>query len=721
MESKNKTIAAVGVIILVGIVIFLMNSGPDPEPTDPSTREEASTLDLDTEQERAAASFSEPTSTNGSSTSSSEEPQPTSERPPLEGDHILRVVLEGLSEEDAHPATITLTGVDHGRESWPFHFRRTWPGQGLVSEVAIDPFFSHVESQLHLWDLEIHELEVKVTHPRYLIGQGRTPLTTGVKQESGQTLYEIRVPMTPGVAHEYWPELTLHVLDANTRDHLENVELRMVPTAFMGLGQVPGEDTAFTPLAEGLNSPISLMGGREKGASDEWLTGLAIAPRKGQPPEMIELVQREETARGVVVYAWAPGYSWGRVTLDVASDAAREVLLESAGSLAVQLSNVQLDRYAELDTRATLWVDEIEENGYERRAWIANLDETLRDDGLWLGSLKPGEYAVSVRLGQGWSVPPILAREVVTIRAGQRHDLTLDLSDPPPPVATATLAGTISFPAFEGDEEASLQFYFENSGFRRPEVELPLAELRRSGLSRSTWQFLVEDLPVGRHQIQLDPFLVSWMVELPPEGIENLELEVEEFAEVVVETIDAETRELIPLEELYFRSQVKQPGQYHTIWTAAETEQPGRFRFRTVRGRATMWTQNMPEELGYGTGVKHLNLVNGLQTVPLELSPIYEIRFELRSGGEVLSRLDPLWNKLTRGMGRNVRAIDHDGRVLSLGKLEREKIVELSRPGLYEVHFENFADERFQPIPAQEVEVRGGETAEVVVELLPRE
>ena len=41
----------------------------------------------------------------------------------------------------------------------------------------------------------------------------------------------------------------------------------------------------------------------------------------------------------------------------------------------------------------------------------------------------------------------------------------------------------------------------------------------------------------------------------------------------------------------------------------------------------------------------------------------------------------------------------------------------MSAPGVYEISFEGLTKGRFHPIPPQLVEVRAGETAEVIVEL----
>lgn len=186
----------------------------------------------------------------------------------IAGTKVLRVVLEGFTEENARMARVTLTGVDRrafdprlatveerrsyvqwvqeslnrvlgtqlavdgelgsvthqailsfqGREGlpmdgrvgpktegalirhvgthlpapqWPPEIRDSWLCQGLTSEFDLDRFFA-VVGQRHE-DVRVDELEVEVDHPLHLLETTRLPLNRGVEQESGQTVYEVRV------------------------------------------------------------------------------------------------------------------------------------------------------------------------------------------------------------------------------------------------------------------------------------------------------------------------------------------------------------------------------------------------------------------------------------------------------------------------------------------------------------------------------------------------
>ena len=101
----------------------------------------------------------------------------------------------------------------------------------------------------------------------------------------------------------------------------------------------------------------------------------------------------------------------------------------------------------------------------------------------------------------------------------------------------------------------------------------------------------------------------------------------------------------------------------------------------------------------------------GVQEVRLELEPLYAMKFIFREGGEDLPTGDP-------GMRvrQNIRAVDHDGRILRDG-LQRDMLVEVSAPGIYEIRFTGLSSEKYEPIPSRQVEVIADEPVKVVVEL----
>ncbi len=637
------------------------------------------------------------------------------ERPPVVAptaaeSHVLRVLIEGITADDAQDTTVILRGVYRGG-MWPAELQKSWPGRGLSNEFDMAPFFTGLAEAG--WTSRLNELEVHVLHPRHLVQRARLPLSAGVQRADGRTVYEVRASLNPPV---YWPEFTLSVRDAQTRAHLDDVELRCVPAAFMA-SQLPEDGEPMTRLGQELSSPIGLYGGREAEGPDNVVAGMALRPDAGESRRPESFFQSETTDRGVIVFARAPGYAWGQIVVDVSTGAERELLLKSGAALTVQMSNVQRERYAELEFSPTVRVLRSDPRGGEDRVWAQDLDAKVEAEGLSLDGLEPGEYIVYVDLSEdSWRRKKrVLAREEITLAAGERRTLSLAVADAPPPPVLASLGGVISFPHFGGEKTVSLQLYeaayFEYGG---ADVDLSLTDLERVGGALPTWSFRVEDLPVGLYQIQLWPFLKNWMVEVPAGGIEDLELVIPELAEVTVEAVDAQTGDLVPLEEIRYGSVMTLPGQVHRQWNKLEfDDEPGRFRFWSAPGDGYIATLGIPPELHYGGLQKQdTRLAAGPQSIRFELSPGCTIRFEFRVGGVPLPRDDDVWV----GLSQTISAIQHEGHV-AYNELPSKRRVGVSAPGLYEISFEGIGEGRFLPIPPQRVDVRPGEAAEVVVEL----
>ncbi|MEM7164164.1 MAG: hypothetical protein AAF581_01795 [Planctomycetota bacterium] len=650
--------------------------------------------------------------------------------------NVLRVVLEGITEQDAQRTRVTLRGVDHRGELWPSYYNVTWSwhsprsdetvasnsttaGPLVQRDFAIDSFFERVEERRNR-DLSMVELEVKVCHPGHLIETARVPLSHGKEHKSGQIIYEVRVQLVPGAPHEFWSELLLSVRDEDTYAHLDDVELRCVPTAFMGLGQVPGDEPICTALGVGLTSPIAFLGGRESGQPEDTVTGLALSLDSVEPPQLIELVQPESTSRGVVVYAGAPGYAWGNIVVDVSSEASREVLLRPAGALDLQLTNLDLDLYAASEARAFLWLDRLGPNGNLARAWHQRLDDTAESDGLWFERLEAGEYTVLVKLDAGsWEKAPVLVREKFSIVAGETSELKLELADPPAPPVFTTVSGLLSFPILGGPhfdaEQVRLHFYYQTSSFRDPYRELALVDMRRvEGAALPTWSFHLEDLPPGRYQAELLPFLAAWIVEVPVDGRSDVELVLPELAEVLVETVDTRTGARVPIEQLHFRGTERPPDLLFNNWQKIDADETGRFRFWTPPGKTSLWPRYIPKGLDYSMQSMEAELVPGPQSVRFGLNQLYAIRIEFRDGGVALDQADEIWGEMQRA--ENFRAIGHDGEVTNIS-VKATQLIEVSAPGVYEISFEGVGTDRFEQIQPQRVEVSPRETAEVIVEL----
>lgn len=635
-------LAGIAAILVAAIIVFVLARTPQAEPAPMATIEPETT-----EEELVDAPVAFPfTEAERRKLVAEESPIGVST---VAGTKVLRVTVDGIAEEEIRLATVTLKGVDKDDE-WIADLRDSWPCQGPTSEFDLDPFFARVAAQ----NLRVDQLWVEVNHPHYFIEATGVPVSDGVKLTSGQTVYEARLTFTPPV---FWPEFTLAVRDARTRAHLQDVEIRCAPRGLMGLWRRPGNAKLYTPIGEGLASPIALLGGHEADDPETRVAALALSPAAGEAPQFVELMR---LGRELVVYARAPGYAWDSIHVDVSSGDEYEVLLGPDSMLTVQLVNVRLERYAAIEMKATLGIHQLFPSGNESHIWFQDIDQTLAVEGLRLDGLKPSDYSVFVKLDDRWSrsKQPELAREKVSLAVGKPRELVLRLDDPPKNKRqSATLAGVVSFPPFEGGYEWVRLDLLEVKN--SPISMLTLADMERIGDTPDTWSFRGEDLPEGLYQFLL------------PDQIQT-----------------------------YQQTGVRFEGE------------PGRFRFWTTPGAAFIQTYKMPSGHDYGLRRMDLELVAGRQSVRLQLGPRYPIRLMLRENGEA----PPPGSEIYWGAKPNVRAVEHEGHVVK-DNFIGNRIMEMSAPGLYEVSFDDVTAHHYQSIPPRLVHVLAGETAEVIVEL----
>ncbi|MEM7263156.1 MAG: hypothetical protein AAF488_14290, partial [Planctomycetota bacterium] len=627
---------------------------------------------------------------------------------------VLRVVVEGVEEEEASETTVRLS-AGWGNDGGAVHegdlpgVVKSWACRGLSNEFVLTDFFASVDEQLRLHPgRELRELVVEVHHPACFVETVRTPMTRHVPSGDEDEVYLVRVRL---LRPEFWPAFLLSVRDAQTRTHLQGVELRVHDNS-TGMS-IWGRNTESFLLHEGLSSPIALMGGHAP--QEATVAGLALSTSRGDPVSLTALARRFPPKRGVMVSARAPGFAWGSISLDV-TEGARELLLEPAAGLSLHLSNVELERYAALETEPMLCVYRIRKDGGNSAVHYERLDPTLEAEGLFLDGLTPGGYRVIVELGGGaWTKNPVLAHAEVLLGAGERRQVELALDAPPSAPARASIGGVISFPAPTvtwAEENVRLQIYFQpKQRWRKPDFEFSLADLPQVGGATPTWSFRVDDLPVGPYRVQLMPFLKAWIIDLPADGRQALELVIPDLAEVKVETVDAKTGKRAPRDHLHYRNEEPHPRQRQNDFTKADTEEPGLFRFWAAPGKVMVWAKYPSgADRDPGSGVV-FELRAGFQAVKLPIEPVYAMRFEFREDGVALPVGDP-------GMFvmQNVRPVDHDGRVTRDG-LQSTMLVEVSAPGVYEIHFDGLDDEEYHSLPSRQVEVQAGEALDVIVDL----
>lgn len=323
----------------------------------------------------------------------------------------------------------------------------------------------------------------------------------------------------------------------------------------------------------------------------------------------------------------------------------------------------------------------------------------------------------------------MLAAEEFDLALGEDRTLVLTLADAPPGRPKVEFSGLLSFPAFPMESHPAfpmesqvvLRLYdsatYDQSvsyGDEGPATRaIPIAAMEPRAGPLPTFAFTARDLPCGRWQAKLWPFLVSRPVDLPPEGLTDWTWTIPELAEVEVEVRDAGRQELLPLEEISWSRFGVNDGFAGMVNFLGETvpwnEAPGHFRFYTPPGEVDVYAES-PHHASTRLSVA---LSAGRNRLTLNLNPRCALYIFLKDGEAVLHREDPLYQRV------RVHQLDGDGTVTS-NALSTESRVELSGPGLYEVALEGAPDERyFLPQPLR-VEARPGVRTEVEFRLQRR-
>jgi len=327
-------------------------------------------------------------------------------------------------------------------------------------------------------------------------------------------------------------------------------------------------------------------------------------------------------------------------------------------------------------------------------------DATLEFEGL-----APGEVRVLAEIGDAFRSPLVLAEEPAKLAAGERTvvDLVLEAA---PTLATARGAGTVYFPRAWGARDVSvlLQLLDTPLGGSLAEQNVKTSPMQsaREGFDAFHWER--DGLQVGRYHLAVSKPLFGVVVELPPLGRADLDLEVPPPAELTVHVVDELSGQPVEIDELN--------------WLAVQPE--------GVRGgvlERAFWDA--------GAEVYRIRAPTAevqLMTWAWQYQPYDEV-LDLRGG------LREHTVRLRRGCGVTLRLVDGEAPVLfpkgwvgepvavvgtghttlmQFGEFERKYMV--TEPGTYSIEMPSIPG--FVQQPALEVEIRAGEFTERVVELV---
>jgi hypothetical protein len=307
------------------------------------------------------------------------------------------------------------------------------------------------------------------------------------------------------------PPATLRVVDASSHLDLDGITLvssEEFPRADVGH---PGCDFEARVLARGLTSPVSLdthYAGLERYGQMRFFVGA--------PEHACQLVQIEPTAGGETL-----------------------VPLERGADLSVSVRGVDPAAGAALRLRRE-----------SRFQPVADVD--LRADGtLEFEGLVPGDLRVVAEIGDAFRTPLVLGEQRVALIAGERAQVDLVL-EAAPKLLIARGAGTVFVPEAWKSHAVTIQLQLLDpplgDSLVEQNVEAQTVPSVRAGFDAFRWER--EGLQAGRYFLATLEPPIGVVVELPPRGRDDLDLEVPPPAELTLHVVDEITGQPVEVDEL---------------------------------------------------------------------------------------------------------------------------------------------------------------------------
>ena len=460
----------------------------------------------------------------------------------------------------------------------------------------------------------------------------------------------------------------LRVFDAVTRVELSGIEI-----CKQGAGMQHEERHERFVLASNLASPIDALALRST-------TERAI-------PLTIEIALR------------APGYAWQEVELDRGQGGERHVELFPGGDAEFRFSG------APVPESASLWISAPATVGSSDRI---SLDLAVRGRSSFIVSgLRELDYEAVVHVGELYDPAGKLAVAKFRVVAGQRATVDIHV-DPPQEIVRANLSGIAVLPAELRNLASGNVLAISQIGNRlgeQPE-RLPLTCSWESepDAPLATLRFAGEDVAVGTYALCVEGTGFSQSIELPPQGLHGLRLELGAPCEVVLDVVDANSGERVPNAHLHWRVNANAGSSGMAEWIRAERGADALFRAQAPAGELH-W---LVAAEGYGepeeTGAQ---VAGARREFKLRLPRQCAIEFELRDG-EVTLPFPQSWLP-------ELEALGHGGEPSSITFGSTTRVLGLTRPGLYRITLPPVNG--FRPPAAVEVDVAAGERKLVRIQL----
>lgn len=520
------------------------------------------------------------------------------------------------------------------------------------------------------------------------------------------------------VVRALWPRVAiLHVLDWSSGEPLSQLHiLRCSDRALDGTDH-PGDLGVAEVVLSEASSPVEL---RPKDC------GLS------------------SSIHDVVLWIHAPGYSWAHIGIDYDQDTEWILRLKPAAELSITLVNqdrllsatgrrgtgmhpvLRIRKSLEDAEHPTISQEELDGeyvehpmsdqsaflNDPQLRFLIENpqmsgplvLERSLRGakNPTVITGLSPGRVAVSVELGElhGEDPPTSVGWVPAQLEAGQRTHVTLVLKTLPEPSASAMLAGTLFLPPSWGEKDVLL--FLERRGHLNSSnfIRIPLSKMTAVAEREGLYRWSAGSVIPGRFLATLNPFPYEQMIDVPPEGMLEVNLEIGEPANVVVRFLDQESGAPVPIAASMWSCRRPDGSKGETAESANRDDEVGVSRFVAPAGEVSLFGVNKE----YWPHMDFHLIHPGDNEITVHLKKSYcGMKLEVEINGnsaryEAIGDYFHIWRD-----NREVPFECSEGKII------------LPEPGVYELHIDSI--EGYERVESEQVRVLMGEFVKHIVVL----
>ncbi len=388
----------------------------------------------------------------------------------------------------------------------------------------------------------------------------------------------------------------------------------------------------------------------------------------------------------------AEGYAWDLVQVDRKSGGERVLALERGADLALDVRGVEPKAGASLRLRA---------DGGESPL----LEVHLRSDGpLELLGIPAGKYRALAEIGPHWRSPVVLGEVPLELRAGERTEAVLELTQAPA-LELASASGMVYVP--EAWKASGLQLSLElldtPLGGREAHRTLGCSKTNSERAGFDAFGWTDKGLQVGRYELSVFKPQFSFVFDVPSGGRTGIELTVPPPTELLVHIVDDITGQPEDAGEL----------NWHAAWpegvsggglATADRIGPGEFRIRAPAAEVELmlWVwkyQPYDARVDLGSGVVE-------HTIRLQKGCGFEL--SMKDGETPIAFPDDWFPKIETIYGNGRATLSQQG------GFERKFMV--SEPGTYALEIPLIPG--YERIPKQTIDVSAGQFTERVVELV---